>query len=393
MKRSILLAGSPDTELGEVHQELAQLAPDWEFLLVGSGLEALDLLTRRTCHAIVADLRLPDLTGLQLLGRVLHQWPQMHRVILADLGALDSLLRCVGGIHQFLVRPYEAQRIHVVLERAFSSEVWLSSAAARPLLGKLPRVPSPPGEYHTTISLLEKGLLGEAAEIIASDPPMCAKTLQLANSAACGPVLDEADPINAVKELGLTNIRRTLLLAHSYSNFRDLDAQQFPVADLWDHARQTSQLARRIAESEGAGPDLVAQCATAGMLHDLGKVVLAANLPEQCNRLMSLIQGARFSVWEAEMEVFGATHCEVGGTLLQLWGLPMPIVEAVALQRYPARLLSDTFSPLTAIHVANALRTAEDLRTARERLDLDYLNELGLLSRIPAWFQLRQEPG
>ncbi len=135
---------------------------------------------------------------------------------------------------------------------------------------------------------------------------------------------------------------------------------------------------------------MITQAATAGLLHDLGKVVLAATQPDQCRRLVALIEKARLTLGDAEMEVFGATQSEVGGTLLNLWGLPMPIVEAVSLYRHPARFLSNSFSPLTAVHAATALAEAADFGTARNRLDLDYLGELNLIPHIPEWWRLRE---
>lgn len=390
MKRSILLVGGNETELGEVRDELARLAPTWDLLWVPTGVEALNQFTRRNWDAVIADLALGDLTGLQLLGRVLQQWPDTHRLILADLGEPDALLRCVGGVHQFLIRPCDAQRLQVVLERVFSSRIWLPTQAVQPLLGKLPSVPSPASEYHAAVELLENDRLDAAAGVIAADPPMCAKILQLANSAAYGPVLDEADAVNSVRELGLVNVRRTLLLAHTFSAFRGFEGLHFSIEALWEHSRRVARLARRIAETEDAPPDVVTQAATAGLLHDLGKVVLAANLPDHCQRLAKLVASARLTLWDAEMDVFGATQSEVGGTLLNLWGLPMPIVEAVALYRHPARFLSNSFSPLTAVHAATALAGATDFGAARNRLDLDYLGELNLISHIPEWWRLRE---
>ena len=87
MKSSVLLVGGPTTELPEVAAALSALAPDWNCQHVPNGLAALDVLTRQPCDVVVADLQLGDLTGLQLLNQVMTQWPQIHRVILADLDA------------------------------------------------------------------------------------------------------------------------------------------------------------------------------------------------------------------------------------------------------------------------------------------------------------------
>jgi len=221
-QRTILVAGAPETELPEVCRELNAAYSQWSWRHTPSGLAALDHLTREPFDAVVADLRLADLSGLQLLNQVMSQWPNSHRLILADPGDIDSLLRCVGGMHQFLARPCDAQRLLTVLSRAFKLNVWLPNETVRRLLGRLPFLPSHADEYHAVVARLEQAQLDQASEQIAADPPMAAKILQLANSAAWGPPLDEADPARAARELGLANVRRALLLSHTYSGFRDL---------------------------------------------------------------------------------------------------------------------------------------------------------------------------
>lgn len=389
MKRSILLVGGSATELAEVREGLAALAPDWECLHVATGLNALDVLTRQACDAVVTDLQLGDLTGLQLLTHVMTQWPQTHRIILADLGAVDTLLRCVGGAHQFLARPCEAERLKVVLDRAFTLDLWLPNEAVRSLLGSLPSLPSPILTHRAIAEALERQDLDSAVGRIAEDPPLAAKVLQLANSAAYGPPLDEADPTNAARELGATNVRRMFLLAHAGSAFRETPA--WDPEDWGFHSRRVARLARRLAQVEGGGPLLQTQSATAGLLHDLGKLALAANLPDRYREVRRLAREDRIPVLEAEQHVFGATHGEIGGCLLGLWGLPMAVVEAVALHHRPAPFVSHQFGALTAVHVANILDRALDLEQATTALDWDYLVDLGLGERLPAWWQCRQE--
>jgi hypothetical protein len=77
----------------------------------------------------------------------------------------------------------------------------------------------------------------------------------------------------------------------------------------------------------------------------------------------------------------------MGGSLLGQWGLPMPVVEAVAMHHHPAQLLSRDFCPLTAVHAANGLTRARSLAEARERLDLGYLRELGVERHLEGWWE------
>ncbi|NNF67174.1 MAG: HDOD domain-containing protein, partial [Gammaproteobacteria bacterium] len=98
------------------------------------------------------------------------------------------------------------------------------------------------------------------------------------------------------------------------------------------------------------------------------------------------------SCWEAEQEVFGHTHCEVGAYLLGLWGLPNPIVESAAFHHSPANGAGEHFSPLTAVYLAD--RIVENIENGGElrevEFDTEYLDRLGLKPG-DAWFDAAQE--
>lgn len=389
MKRRILIVDGEGQQLRELSTEFATVAPDWNIALSPSGAAALAHLAATPADAVVTDLQLTDMSGEQLLGQVLHQFPKTHRVVLADLGDIQSLLRCVGGVHQFVTKPCTAVRLHTVLLRAFDLDVWLPNQTVRKLIGRVPRLPSISSSYHAVVRKAEEATatpesLGPA---IARDPAMTAKMLQLANSAAYGDPTDDYDPTEAVREIGVANARSCLLLSHTWSNFGPLEQSGFPVQPLWTHASDVAQLAAWLAQAEGASAQHIGMARTAGLLHDIGKLALAANLPELFLRAVTIANqlGGDFST--AEQEVFGATHGEVGGVLLGLWGLPMAVVEAVALHHNPACIASKSFSPLTAVHVANALLHAESPEHFRALVDRDYLGVLGLEGKIPAWWK------
>ena len=99
---------------------------------------------------------------------------------------------------------------------------------------------------------------------------------------------------------------------------------------------------------------------------------------------------------EAEQRLCGVTHAEVGGYLLGLWGLPYPIVEAVANHHAPGRVPQRCFDVLAAVHVADALvneRTARSgtASSQRDALDLAYLEALGVADQAGGWRALVEE--
>jgi putative nucleotidyltransferase with HDIG domain len=92
----------------------------------------------------------------------------------------------------------------------------------------------------------------------------------------------------------------------------------------------------------------------AGILHDIGKLVLFES-PGYYKNLREIMLTKDISYTEAEIELLGTSHAEVGAYLLSLWGMPEEIVEAVAFHHAPSKLNDMEFTVLSAVHIANAL--------------------------------------
>ncbi len=390
-KKRILFVAGNTPEVASLKLEfIGRNGGYWDAYLAESGLDALDYLAEYTCHAVITDLRLEDMTGVQVLNQVARQQIRAQRILLADPGDLQSLLRCVGGVHQFLTKPCVARRLELVLDRMQKLDAWLPSLNVQEIAGKLPKLPSPPSSYNELAAELE---LSEprreiVADLLARDPAMTAKLLQLVNSAAYGDPLDQSDPMAAFAGQGLDTIKGLLRLAHQYSHFNAVQSSGFSPLTLWEHSRRVSKLAGWIAEAESMDEETIRLSVTSGLLHDIGKVAIAANLPRKFNESQFHARVHKVSVWLAEQQQFGATHSEVGGWLMCVWGLPLPVVEAVMLHHHPARQNSRRFTPLTAVHLANGLAHASSLSHAAELLDLDYLDALRLRPRLSHWWDL-----
>jgi hypothetical protein len=134
---------------------------------------------------------------------------------------------------------------------------------------------------------------------------------------------------------------------------------------------------------------------TAGLMHDLGKVILAANFDGQYNGAHNVARKQQIPLWEVEKDIFGATHGEIGSYLLGLWGMSAEVVKVAALHHHPLRAGDTTFSALTAVHVANALEyegNSEADGLPAPLLDAVYLQQLGLEERVELWRDARRDP-
>ena len=369
---------------------------DWDVAFAKSGLQALASLSQSPCDAVIADMQIPGMNGAQLLDEIMQRNPKTLRFIRASLGDQQSAMKCVGTAHQYLVKPCDAATISNALERAFSLEAWLPSETVQQLIAQMKKLPSPPNLYFKIVGELQSpdASIENVGGLIAQDPVLSAKLLQVVNSAVFGLQLQVVSASEAVMYLGMETTKALVLLAHTFSYFDKIKTAEFSVDKLWKHSVATGKFAEQVARSQGCETELVGQAFTAGMLHDIGKLLLAANLSEQFKEALAKAKAEQIHLWDAESTVFGATHGELGACLLGIWGLPMPIVEAVALHHYPIRFLSKQFCPLTAVHVANAIE--HEIQGENQTLlcavaDANYLGELGLRERLDTWRDLCKE--
>jgi putative nucleotidyltransferase with HDIG domain len=368
----------------------------WDVAFAKSGLQALASMSQSPCDAIVADMQMSGMTGAQLLDEVMQRSPKTLRFIRASLADQQAAMKCVGTAHQYLVKPSDAQIIGHALERAFSLEAWLPSEMVQKLLGQMKKLPSPPNLYFKIVAELQSpdASIDRVGPLVAQDPMLSAKLLQVVNSAVFGMQLQVVNAAEAVMYLGMETTKALVLLAHTFSYFDKIRTADFAVEKLWKHSVATGKLAERIARAQGCSVEVVGQAFTGGMLHDIGKLLLAANLTDDFKRALAKARSEQIHLWDAESAIFGATHGELGACLLGIWGLPMPIVEAVALHHYPIRFLSKEFCPLTAVHVANAIEHEigkENQGLVAATVDANYLTELGLADRLDAWRDLCSE--
>ncbi|MBA3484845.1 MAG: HDOD domain-containing protein, partial [Pirellulales bacterium] len=127
----------------------------------------------------------------------------------------------------------------------------------------------------------------------------------------------------------------------------------------------------------------------------IGKLVLADHFGREYAQVCMAAENADLPLLNAELDQFAASHADIGGYLLGLWGLPQDLIEAVALHHDPSSHDISQFTPLTAVHVANALvhlsgeplDAPTTLRTTA-KLDRRYLSRLRCERRLRDWQEL-----
>ncbi|HMR63525.1 MAG TPA: response regulator [Anaerolineae bacterium] len=395
-KKQILFVDDEPMLLRGVRRQLVDMQECWKMVFVQSGEEALKTLSQASTpfDVLVTDIRMPGLDGVQLLKKVQEQFPPMIRIVLSGQVDQKAALRTAGLAHQFLSKPCQTLELKSVLSQALRQRKLLRSKSLRELTSQLKTLPSQPALYDELVAEIEspKASIKQVGYIISQDVAMTAKILQLVNSAFFGLGRRVSDPGQAVMLLGLDIIKALVLSIHIFGQFSAVKGSPVSLPGLQQHSLAVAALARRIAQVEKLDLQSTNFAFAAGLLHDVGRLVLVTNLLSDYGRAIELKSSQGLSLLEAERQIFGATHTEVGAYLMGLWGLPDPVVETLAFHHQPSSSRNKQLDPLTTVHVANVLvheGGSGALSTASE-FDETYLVEIGCLDKVPQWREIGQ---
>jgi len=371
-----------------LQRQLRNMRDEWNMNFLDGGRKALEFMAARPVDVLISDMMMPEMDGAELLTEVSKRHPHTVRIVLSGHAEREAVLRLVGPAHQYLSKPCDAEELRASIARAFALRDLLSNERLKQLATRIKSLPTLPALYQRLTDELRKddASMEQIGEIISHDIGMTSKILQLVNSAFFGLPQPISSPGDAVMYLGLSTVRALVLSLQVFSQFKNPQLAGFSLEALANHCWTTAVLARRIARAESGDTKMMDQCFLAGLLHDIGRIILADGLPEQYARVWNEAHEKHLLVWQAEQSEFGATHADVGAYLLGLWGLPNPVVEAVALQHSPALCVATGFSPLAAVHVASAFAHEKEGSPGELiHIEMDYLTKLGLADRITEW--------
>lgn len=394
MRKVLLVDDSPEV-LRMLQRTLAPLKGEWEMAFIDSAEHALTALEQSSYDVLATDMVMPGMDGLQLLKEAKTRYPGMVRIAFSGEPSKGFGLRSAGLAHQFLEKPIDHQQLQSIMARSCALRASLTDEQLRRVVVNLRNLPSLPAIYQELMEEIHSRdpSLKKIAKIISRDIAMVSKILQLVNSAFFGLRTTVSNAEQAVALLGSDTIKSLVLSMQVFSQFEGTALPGFSLETLWQHGLMTSKYARMIAKEEQVAQTVVDDALTAGLLHDVGILVLATNKAAEYKRVLAMQKEQKLTDWQAELEVFGTTHAEVGAHLLSLWGVGEAIVEAVAFHHRPSACAASEFTPLTAVHVANALheqsQAAEEKKSSIQP-DREFLTKTGLYERLPTWREVCQ---
>lgn len=373
----VLFVDDEPLVLRSLRRAVSAAGERFESEFLEGGMQALDRMQEGGIDVVVSDMQMPVMDGAEFLSLVQEKHPEVVRIVLS--GHADSRLafRAVPVAHQFLTKPFEAQKLVRTLERAVDLRSLLGNVDLRRAVAADNRLPAAPRTYTALTRLLSRddASMREIVALIETNPALSARVAQLASSGFFRVPRTVTSISGYLGYLGI-DVVKTLVLSVELATTFDATSAGIPIESVERHSLAVGNLARRMVTRRERAEDAF----VAGLLHDVGRLVLAARKPREYRHAVREAGDKGMRLCEAERAMFGATHAEIGGYLLGIWGLPLPIVDAVLCHHTPDRIAWDGVDVPAAVYLSNVLSHDPDAPvTSGEAEGLDS----ALIERLP----------
>jgi putative nucleotidyltransferase with HDIG domain len=391
MTQTILFIDEEKFVLNALKRSFRKMRQEWDMRFADGPAEALKILANESIEVIVSETIFQGQSGLDFLEMVRQGHPHSVRIILSGYSDRNVVLKSVDLAHQYLAKPCEDEELKATINRAFMIKKLISHQGLKEIVSRIDSLPTLPATYIELVQELETedSSIEKIGDIISKDIGLTTKILKMVNSSFFGLRQQITAPNKAVSMLGLDLVKAMALSSGTFDKFKHLKVPGFSLDKMWQHAMLTSAFAKIIAQKGGLERRDTDTVFMAGLLHDVGKLLIAAHLPDSFAVINKLAEKISIPIFEAEEKVIGTNHSSIGAYLLGLWGLPQAIFDATAFHHNHHNWSEAKLNPAAIIHIANALaECGEDIHQPQgivNGLDYAYLKKANLLESLIQW--------
>jgi len=360
----------------------------WDMQFAIGGEAALRACEAGRFDVVVSDMRMPGMDGATLLGHIRDLYPSTARLILSGYAEVKLATRAVSVAYRVLSKPCNGPELQATIERVCTLQDIFCTPEIRQIIGTIGELPSLSKAYEALAQVVHDpaSSVTSVADIIEQDIAMSAKILQLVNSGFFGLAQKVTSLQSAVAYLGMDTIQNLALASDTFRIF--LPDPRIP-KNFGDIMQQNARRVAIIVRTLPLDKTVRDITVMAALLHEVGKLVLASKMPNEFCAVLSLMRERGCSQNEAEKELLGISHAELGAYLLGLWGINSMAVEAIAHLHDPMRIPHIDFDSSAALYVASLLARELDAHPddlqGKELSESDQicLDTLGVLRQFP----------
>jgi putative nucleotidyltransferase with HDIG domain len=351
----LLLVDDDHTFIAALKRSLALRLPSWEIQVAHNGIEALGYLERARFDAVVSDLDMPIMSGEDMLAKMAVSHPEVGRIALSGNFRRCLALALQGRVHQVLEKPCAPEVLAETVVRVSAVRAELGSEQINNMLRKIRSLPSLPKLYYDLSELVEKDdyLQSDLIRLVEKDVTGAATILRVANSAYIGAKGPVSSLPYAITLLGTSTIKSIILSSQLFTQCSKRLSDEFSLGELWNHSSQVGYYARVLATKAELSREVVEFAFAAGLLHDIGKLILIQNLPEEMRKVRQRMTRENVAAEVAELEILGATHSQIGAHVLASWNLPEAVIESALYHHRPLDCKSSKLSIVGIVFAAN----------------------------------------
>lgn len=391
-KKAILFVDDEPNILSGIKRMLRSMRNEFDFHFAESGKEALDQMESCDIDVVVSDMRMPGMDGADFLSEVKKRYPQAIRIMLTGQADNESVFRTVNVVHQFLSKPCDPDTLKDIIIRSCTLRDLLTNAHLKEIVSGIDHLPSIPSVFAELQHVLqnEDASAEDVAKVIERDISMTAKLLQLVNSSFFGLFQKVESPARAVKLLGFDTIKILVLGVQIFSEIKTNSAG-ISADFLQEHSMMVAQCSKKIALETTDDKEVINNCFLAGMLHDIGRLLLISQMSATYLPLLESVKADETKLTAEESNTFNATHCDIGAYLIGLWGFNGDILEAIAYHNNLSTYSGESFSAALAVHVADAFYYEHYPEKALGKppvLNREYIEKTGFSENVETWSAL-----
>lgn len=356
-KRRIILVDDEPHVLEGLKRVLHSMRSEWTMTFCTSGEEALSQMEAQPYEVIISDIRMPHMSGAELLREVKTRFPQTARLVLSGYSDKESTLQTVGITHQFLLKPCDPDVLKSTIANALSPNKSEIKEEVQIGLKSLSALPTLKTNFDALAAELKKPepQLKHIVEIVENDVGLTTKLLHLVNSDFFGASQKVSKLPHAVRLLGVDVLKELIDRDDVFLIWSDREIKGFSLNAFNEQSRKVSSIARQIAETEGFDKLAVEEAAIAGLIFQAGRLALMTAFKDSYKEIINHAREQSVSLSDAEHQVLGVSSEKAGAYVFQLWGFPDGMLRAISAYRNPSEASMAVIDTLMIVHFAASL--------------------------------------
>ena len=349
MEKSVLFVDDEKQILKSIKRMF--IDSDYKMFFAESGGDALDILSNNQVDIVISDMKMPEMDGYELLKKIKNLYPSVIRIILSGYSDEDIIYKSIHSnlVKLYIFKPWKTEELKNTIDDIFKIREFLNNKNILDIINSINNLPTIPNTYLKLTDAIDHDLyLEDITKIIEGDPSVSSQILHIANTAFYG--IKTGSIKNAILNLGLSNIKNIVLTSEIFNNCTLASNEK---ETLWKHSSLTNKLLIEMYKSL-LNKAIAEDCYSAGLLHDIGKILIASNFPDQYKQFSSLKKLKSDSPeYELEKDLFNITHNELGAYLLNWWEIPSSIVEVALFHDEPEKSTALNKELVSMTHLAN----------------------------------------